>query len=114
MFYIMSASCLFNNRSATVEDIRNEWKGHEQLVVVCQREISLDRYAKVFVAGCGGYDDLNVGGRIRYTQDTGMGYRNAGKDLIIENIIEIAKDGTMRSKNSIGMLGEKRRVWVMK
>ena len=114
MFYIMNASCLFDEKPTTVEAIREEWKDSEQTVLVCLRETSPGSNVRIFVVGSGLGYNVNVNDRFLYTEDTGNGYRNKGKVLYVQNVIEIASDGTMRSENANGMFGEKRRVWVMK
>lgn len=112
-FYIMSAGCLVGNKAVTVEGAHSEWAGEEGTIIVAQRERGYDKFSKIFIHGCAGDYDVTLGESSSYTQDTGNGYACVGYELKIENIIQVAKDGTITSENDIG-LNEKRRLWVMK
>ena len=115
MYYIMSASCLFDNKAATVEQIAEEWP--DSTILVARRETGYNKSSRIFVSGAGlGYEDeLELGQTIsrRYTQDTGNGHSNRNKELVIENIISIMNGKVVDSGNGIG-IEQKRRVWVMK
>ncbi len=115
MYYIMNASCLFGNKSATVEMMAETWS--DSTILVCRRETGYDKSSRVFVSGAGmGYEDeLALGQTIsrRYTQDTGNGYTNTNKELVIENVISVMNGKVVDSGNGIG-INEKRRAWVMK
>lgn len=113
IFYMMSAGCLVDNKAVTVEGAHNEWSDSDGTIVVGKRENG-NGFSKIFLHGCGCSDyGVEVGKTVRYTQDTGNGYKCVDYEFVVENIIHITADGTITAKNDIG-LDEKRRLWVMK
>jgi hypothetical protein len=115
-YYIMSASCLFNNKASTIDGIAKEWGG-ESTVLVAERETGYDKTSRLFIVGSGvGYEgpiDSRCPVRTRYTQDTGNGYSNKNKCLTIVNTITVT-DGLITDEGNGFGVNEKRRVWVMK
>jgi len=116
-YYIMNAGILFNNKTVSVEQVAEELGDDEQTILVVRRETGFDKYVKLFVSGAGvGYEASPPSDNpisTTYTQDTGNGYANKNKSLLIDNIIT-TKDGKVTDTgNGIG-INEKRRVWVMK
>ena len=109
-FYIMNASCLFDNKAATIEDTVEQW--NDETIIVARRE-HCKGYSKIFISGSQGDQGVKADDSVYYTQDTGMGHTNIGKNLMIENVIQIVKGKVVKKNNDIG-LDEKRRVWVMK
>ena len=111
MFYIMNASCLFDNKAAKLIEAKDAWSDNIT-VLVCRRETSSGT-SKVFVVGSAGSYNVHAGSSVPYTQDTGMGHSNIGKTLYVDNVVHI-RDGKIAShENQIG-LDEKRRMWTMK
>lgn len=113
MFYIMNADCLFDGKAATIDDTIDQWA--DESILVARREYGNGNYARIFISGadCDSGYGVKAGDHDWYTQDTGMGYRNQGKGLEIENVILIRKGKIVKKDNDVG-LDEKRRVWVMK
>ncbi len=115
MYYIMSASCLFDNKTVTIDQLAEEWP--DSTVLVCRRETSPGKASRIFVSGAGkGYEEnFALGDTIsrRYTQDTGNGHTNKNKKLVIENLITIEDGKVVDTGNGFGMT-IKRRSWVMK
>ena len=113
MLYIMRGYH-FDETRVTVEDIIKE-TGGDFSIIVGQREYGYDKYASVFVIGSGDETDMKLGS-YKYTQDTGMGHQNRGKEFIVDNVIYVNKDGVIdKHINDIGTkAGEKRAPWVFK
>jgi hypothetical protein len=114
----MNASCLFDNKATDVAGVIDAWGAKNQTILVCRRQTK--RYdepsARIFVSGAGtGYisKDTPLPHTSYYTQDTGMGYRNEGYQLLIENVIDIDENGVIKPRNMVGV-NEKRRAWCMK
>ena len=112
-FYIMSAGCLVGDKAVNIEGAHSEWAGEDGTIIVARRQSGYDTHSNIFIHGCAGDYGVKAGDKVCYTQDTGNGYKCVDYELEIENIIQIATDGTITSENDIG-LNEKRRLWVMK
>ena len=115
-FYMMSAGCLVDNKAVTVATAHHEWEGSDGTIIVGKRQRGYETFSKIFLHGCGcgcGNYGVKAGDKVRYTQDTGNGYKCVDYDFEVENVIQITADGDITSENDIG-LNEKRRLWVMK
>jgi hypothetical protein len=113
MIYIMRGYH-YDKAKVTIEDIIAEER-RDFSIVVGQREVGYNKFVPVFVVSSG--DCVPAAPyRTEYTQDTGLGYKNKGKEFIIENVIYVNKDGVIAKKvNSVGMTPtEKRSPWVFK
>lgn len=115
MFYIMNATGrnhLFTKAMTPLDGANEAWPGEKHTVFVARRYYG-NKHSDIHIYGYGtGYKEETVG-EICYTQDTGMGYRNRGERLLIQNIIRIDNGEIIDKGNGIG-LNEKRRIWVMK
>jgi len=113
----MNASCLFDDKATDIAGLLEAW-GQTQVIYVCRRQTQrgkpLEEGARIFVSGgsVSEYADKELPINTDYTQETGMGHKNIGYGLYIENVIEV-KDGNLKPRNAIG-LGERRRGWTMK
>ena len=104
-WYIMNAACLFDGKSATLEDIKKVW-GNGTVIAVTRGK------TKMFVCGAQGDYEVKIGEQVNYCIDTGMGTRNTADLLTVENVINYNESCTSKV-NDVGM-NEKRRVWVFK
>jgi hypothetical protein len=119
-YYIMNASCLFDECATDLTGMKGAW-GNNQTILVCRRQTRrgqpLEEGSRIFVSGSGreGYITKKMELPVRglYTQDTGNGHRNEGYGLLIENVIRVAEDGTFKPRNMVGV-NERRRGWCMK
>ena len=76
-FYIMNASCLFDNKAATINETIEQWDN--ETIIVAKRESGYDKYSRIFISGSQGDYGVKAGDHAYYTQDTGMGYTNVTK-----------------------------------
>lgn len=115
MFYIMSAGSLVNDKAVTLEQAHATWQGDKGTIIVAKRATKSwgDSFSKIFIHGAAGDYGVNPGDKVKYTQDTGLGYKCQGFDLIVENVIHIDENDDVNAANDIG-LNEKRRLWVFK
>jgi len=114
-FYIMNASCLFDNKSTDIHGVIEQWGDDDQTIIVARRENG-NSFSKIFIAGAGTPRDYGVkaGDVALYTQDTGCGHSNRGKRLFIENVIRVRGGIIKTVLNDIGFNNDKRNCWVMK
>jgi hypothetical protein len=113
MYYIMNAKALFGGK-VTLERVMMEMGDSESIntILVCRREKGIGEWKPIFVSGAGkGY--ATEQSAASYTEDTGMGHRNKGKDLQIDNVITYMNGHIVSKLNDIGV-DEKRSCWVMK
>lgn len=115
--YIMNAGCLFNGCATDIAGVLDTW-GQKNVIYVARRQTRLgqpvEEGARIFIVGgsVSEYAGKELPVYTDYIQDTGMGHKNNGWGLVIENVIE-CEDGKIKPRNAIG-LGERRRAWTFK
>lgn len=110
MNYIMFASHL-DKKKISVESII-EAEQSPMTIIVAKRETGWNKFSPLFIVSGEG-TTMQLGSH-EYTQDTGLGHKNKGKQLIVENVIKVDRSGVItKTINSIG-LTEKRSPWVFK
>lgn len=117
-FYIMNASCLYDDKATDIPNIIKHWEGSDFTIMVCRRQYAYDKYSTIFVVGSGSGKNEYVDAKetlpylTDYVQDTGMGYGARGS-IYVDNVIRVSKEGTIKPRNMLGF-GKKHRCWVMK
>jgi hypothetical protein len=114
----MNAGCLFNGGSTDIKGVLDTW-GQTQVIYVARRQTKLsqssDEGARIFITGGSAkeYEGKEMPVHTDYIQDTGMGHKNKGWGLLIENVVECKDGEVVSSRNDIG-LNERRRAWTFK
>lgn len=113
MWYLMSAYAVTEKRVCPFSDIAQHWTG-TVVTVFCVRSARSSK--KMFAVGYGTGYGVNVGDKVKWTQDTGIGHRDPGyshNELIVEEIIEMNSGKVFREAVG-GFQNEKRPIYVFK
>jgi hypothetical protein len=94
MFYIMKAHHLTTSgRKLGLAKVARE-QG-PCTIILATRHYGYGKAVKAIITGCAGDYGVKAGDQSKYTIDTGMGYKNQGERLDIEQVIQVDADGAM-------------------